>query len=185
MRETLLSWLGEDLTGLRLLDAGCGTGALAIEAAARGAEVVAVDISHAGRLCPRARRTAAGSSSMRATCSTPVWARFDHVVAMDSLIHYRADDMVGRCWPSSPPATRGSILFTFAPRTPLLTAMHAAGKLFPRGDRSPAIQPISAPALMRRIDAKFRGCQLATGTAAAGDERVSTSPKPWSSADER
>ncbi|MEJ2026922.1 MAG: RsmD family RNA methyltransferase, partial [Limibacillus sp.] len=45
MRATLLSWLPDDMKGLRLLDAGCGTGALAMEAAARGAEVVAVDIS--------------------------------------------------------------------------------------------------------------------------------------------
>jgi magnesium-protoporphyrin O-methyltransferase len=29
MRETLLGWLPSDLHGLRLLDAGCGTGALA------------------------------------------------------------------------------------------------------------------------------------------------------------
>ena len=45
MRSTLLSWLPADLTGCRLLDAGCGTGALAIEAARRGAKVVAVDIA--------------------------------------------------------------------------------------------------------------------------------------------
>ena len=37
MRNTLLSWLPEDLTGARILDAGCGTGALAVEAARRGA----------------------------------------------------------------------------------------------------------------------------------------------------
>src|SRR5207237_7252940 len=34
-----------DLRGARLLDAGCGTGSFSIEAARRGAEVVAVDIS--------------------------------------------------------------------------------------------------------------------------------------------
>ena len=45
MRDTLLSWLPEDLRGARLLDAGCGTGALAIEAARRGADVLAIDIS--------------------------------------------------------------------------------------------------------------------------------------------
>ena len=45
MRETLMSWLPEDLTGSTLIDAGCGTGTLAIEAAQRGAEVVAVDLS--------------------------------------------------------------------------------------------------------------------------------------------
>ena len=35
MRHTLLSWLPEDMRGLRLLDAGCGTGALAQEAMRR------------------------------------------------------------------------------------------------------------------------------------------------------
>ena len=45
MRATLLSWLPADLSGKRLLDAGCGTGALAVEAAKRGAEVLAVDIA--------------------------------------------------------------------------------------------------------------------------------------------
>ena len=45
MRHTLLSWLPQDMQGLRLLDAGCGTGALAMEAMQRGAEVVAIDLS--------------------------------------------------------------------------------------------------------------------------------------------
>ena len=40
-----MSRLPADLTGRRLLDAGCGTGALAVEAARRGADVVAVDVS--------------------------------------------------------------------------------------------------------------------------------------------
>ena len=45
MRAKLLSWLPADLTGMRLLDAGCGTGALAVEAAHRGASVLAIDLS--------------------------------------------------------------------------------------------------------------------------------------------
>jgi SAM-dependent methyltransferase len=45
MRGVLLGLLPEDMTGLRLLDAGCGVGQLAVEAARRGAEVVATDIS--------------------------------------------------------------------------------------------------------------------------------------------
>ena len=45
MRATLLSWLPDDLRGCRLLDAGCGTGALAVEAARRGAQVVAIDVA--------------------------------------------------------------------------------------------------------------------------------------------
>src|ERR1700760_4806115 len=45
MRRTLLDWLPQDLHGARILDAGCGTGALSVEAARRGAHVVAIDLS--------------------------------------------------------------------------------------------------------------------------------------------
>src|ERR1700754_382386 len=45
MRQLLLNWLPMDLRGKRLLDAGCGTGALAVEAALRGAHVIAIDLS--------------------------------------------------------------------------------------------------------------------------------------------
>jgi 16S rRNA (guanine(966)-N(2))-methyltransferase RsmD len=44
VRETLFNWLGQDLSGLRCLDAFAGTGALGFEAASRGAaEVVLVE----------------------------------------------------------------------------------------------------------------------------------------------
>jgi Magnesium-protoporphyrin IX methyltransferase C-terminus. len=47
--------------------------------------------------------------------------------------------------------TRESMVFTFAPRTPLLAAMHAVGRWFPRGDRAPAIEPVAAAALDRML----------------------------------
>ncbi|RZL32003.1 MAG: 16S rRNA (guanine(966)-N(2))-methyltransferase RsmD, partial [Rubrivivax sp.] len=40
VRETLFNWLGQTLTGWRVLDAFAGTGALGFEAASRGAEAV-------------------------------------------------------------------------------------------------------------------------------------------------
>jgi 16S rRNA (guanine966-N2)-methyltransferase len=40
VRETLFNWLGQDLTGWRVLDAFAGTGALGFEAASRGAAEV-------------------------------------------------------------------------------------------------------------------------------------------------
>ena len=46
MRDLLLSTLPSDMHGMRMLDAGCGTGALAVITAQRGAEVVAIDVSH-------------------------------------------------------------------------------------------------------------------------------------------
>ena len=45
MRSTLMGYLPQDLRGARVLDAGCGTGALAMDAARRGAHVVAIDLS--------------------------------------------------------------------------------------------------------------------------------------------
>ena len=40
VRETLFNWLGQDLSGLRCVDAFAGTGALGFEAASRGAREV-------------------------------------------------------------------------------------------------------------------------------------------------
>jgi magnesium-protoporphyrin O-methyltransferase len=45
MRATMLSRLPVDLSGLRVLDAGCGPGVMTAELAARGATVTAADIS--------------------------------------------------------------------------------------------------------------------------------------------
>ncbi len=156
MRATLLGWLPEDLVGRRLLDAGCGTGALAVAAAARGAEVVAVDLSAAMIGIARSRApagTGPGSIDFRVgDLIDASLGRFDHVVAMDSLIHYQPGDMadmVGRL------AERcdGSVLFTFAPRTAALSTMHAVGRLFPTGGRAPSIAPVGADAIRRRLAA--------------------------------
>lgn len=40
VRETLFNWLGQDLSGWRVLDAFAGSGALGLEAASRGAQAV-------------------------------------------------------------------------------------------------------------------------------------------------
>jgi magnesium-protoporphyrin O-methyltransferase len=159
MRATLLSWLPQDLTGCRLLDAGCGTGAVAVEAARRGAEVVAVDL--ASSLLDLARTRIPAELARRVSfipgdMLDPSFGRFDHVVAMDSLIHYPAREMVAAI-SALAARTEASLLVTFAPRTPALSVMHAMGKLFPRGDRAPAIEPIGEAALFRRLDAAARG----------------------------
>jgi magnesium-protoporphyrin O-methyltransferase len=146
MRATLLSWLPQDMSGCRLLDAGCGTGALSVEAARRGAHVVAIDV--APTLIEIARERAPrdlgnGRIEFRAgDMLDPALGKFDFVVAMDSLIHYGAQDC-GDALAALAALTGKSIVFTYAPRTPLLATMHAVGKLFPRSDRAPAIQPIA------------------------------------------
>ncbi len=150
MRELLLSTLPSDMRGQRLLDAGCGTGALAIAAAQRGAQVVAIDVAHG--LIDIARKRAPGGlaidwrvGDMR--CYS--LGTFDHVIAMDSLIHYDEADIIGvlKAWSQR----TGHIAFTFAPGTALLRTMHLVGKAFPRGDRSPAIKPVSEARLSHDI----------------------------------
>jgi magnesium-protoporphyrin O-methyltransferase len=160
MRATLLSWLPEDLHGKRVLDAGCGTGALAVELAKRGAEVVAIDLSPTlielawERLADHLDTFANdGHIDFRSGDMLDTnLGRFDHVVAMDSLIHYETSDAV-RALEAWAPRVTGSMLFTFAPRTPALAAMHAVGRLFPRGDRAPAIEPVGEADLRRQIAA--------------------------------
>jgi magnesium-protoporphyrin O-methyltransferase len=157
MRGTLLSWLPADLSGKRLLDAGCGTGMLAIEAARRGAEVIAIDVAPTLIDIARERMPSdlgAGSIIFQAgDMLDPAHGRFDHVVAMDSLIHYRPADAV-KVLAGLAGRTDGSIIFTFAPRTLLLTIMLLVGRLFPRSDRSPAIEPVSEAALRRLLAAE-------------------------------
>ena len=154
MRATLLSWLPEDLTGHRILDAGCGTGALAVEVARRGAEVLAIDVSpslikiaeeRCLGLVPTGSVTFAVGDMLDAALG-----EFDHIVAMDSLIHYRTDDVV-QSLAVLAPRIHQSMLITFAPRTALLAAMHFVGGAFPRGDRAPAIEPVAEQRLHRKI----------------------------------
>ena len=142
MRGVLCAALPDDMRGQRLLDAGCGTGALSIEAASRGAEVVAIDVSQglidiAQKRAPTHLNIDWRVGDMRSHSL----GQFDHVVAMDSLIHYDEADIIGvlKAWSGRTP----HVVFTVAPGTPLLRVMHAVGKAFPRSDRSPAIKPVS------------------------------------------
>ena len=168
MRATLLGWLPADLHGKRVLDAGCGTGALAVIAAQRGAEVVAIDLSPTLVGVARDRMPGGLRIDWRSGDMTdPALGRFDYVVGMDSLIHYRAPDMARVAAQLAALADR-AVLFTFAPRTPLLTVMHQAGLLFPRGDRAPAIEPVTHRTLTRLLAAD----PAMTGWRPARTERV-------------
>lgn len=154
MRATLLGWLPPDLSGKRILDAGCGTGALALAAAQRGAEVVAIDLSPTLVTLARERnsgQSGAGTIDFRVgDMSSPDLGEFDYAVAMDSLIHYAAPDALAVIRQLAA-MTHGSVLFTFAPSNPLLATMHAVGKLFPRGNRSPSIVPVAEQKLFHLL----------------------------------
>lgn len=149
MRAAMLASLPDDLQGCRVLDAGCGAGQMTVELARRGADVTAIDISPSLvdiaelRLPPELQsRVKFASGDML----SPRLGRFDHVIAMDSLIYYDAVD-IGRALAGLEARTHNSIIFTVAPKTPALMAMWYAGKLFPRSDRSPVMIPQDHPTL--------------------------------------
>ena len=144
------------MRGRRLLDAGCGTGALAVEAARRGAHVTAIDLSP--NLIEVARDRLPhdlGEGAVEFHSGDMLDAAlgtFNHVVGMDSLIHYRQADALATVAGLAEHCT-GSVLFTFAPGTPALMAMRAVGRLFPRSDRAPAIEPVNPATMLREADA--------------------------------
>lgn len=154
MREKLLSRLPADLDGARVLDAGCGTGMVTQILAARGAQVVAADVSP--QLIDIARKRLTPDLAQRVTFHTDDMlsddlGSFDHVLAMDSLIYYSAPD-IAAALRALGKRTRENIVFTVAPRTPLLMVMWNVGKLFPRSDRSPIMVPQTPRRLARELD---------------------------------
>lgn len=151
MRAIMLARLPVDLKSARVLDAGCGTGLMTAELAARGADVVAVDISPQLIAIAEARLTddlrprvtfAAGDMT------SPAHGRFDFVMAMDSLIYYRTPDIAAALRKLAD-RTSGHVTFTVAPRTPFLMTFFTIGKAFPRADRSPTMIPQDWRAIAR------------------------------------
>lgn len=168
MRTLLANWLPQDLRGKRVLDAGCGTGALAIIAAGRGAQVIAVDLSPTlidlavTRLPSDIKNLSftqnnaapfeAGVLFKAGDLLDPSYGSFDYVVSMDCLIHYSLDDTIN-VLNNLGQRTRSGMLFTMAPGNLFVNSLLAIGQMFPRGDRSPAIQAIVPNKLFERIAA--------------------------------
>ena len=156
MRAVMLGRLPADLRGVRVFDAGCGAGQMTAELAARGADVMAVDISPA--LVDIARNRLPAEHAHKVTFAsgdmTADYGRFDFVLAMDSLIYYGTQDItsalhrLGR-------NTAHAVIFTVAPRTPFLMTFWTLGKAFPRSDRSPIMVPHAFGTLNRATDARL------------------------------
>ena len=154
MRAQMLAALPSDLTGWRILDAGCGAGAMSAVLAGRGADVLGVDLSpelirFAGETLP----ADLGAGRVRFVAGdmlSPEHGEFDAVMAMDSLIHYQEED-AAIAIAALAARTRRRLIVTFAPRTPALAAMHAVGTLFPRANKAPAIVPVRPEALRQKL----------------------------------
>ena len=157
MRMKLISQLPKNLSGARVLDAGCGTGQLSEELALRGCQVVAADISPSLIQVARSRIPTHLQKNIEFVTGdmvSPELGNFDYVIAMDSLIYYTRTDL-GSLLIELSSRTSQSIYFTLAPKTMLLMLMWYIGKLAPSGDRSPVMVPHSFNAISKELDAKL------------------------------
>ena len=153
MREVLLSALPSNLSGQRVLDAGCGTGQISIELAKRGAEVLGVDISNNLVNVAKDRTPSNLQKKIQFESGDMLSSehgKFDYVIAMDSLIHYGVKDITGALGQLAKNTTN-SILFTVAPKTFFLSTLLVLGKLLPQSNRSPRIAPVSCYTLNKYL----------------------------------
>ncbi|MDG1371530.1 MAG: magnesium protoporphyrin IX methyltransferase [Paracoccaceae bacterium] len=153
MRMAMLSSLPDDLTGARVLDAGAGAGQMTEALAMRGATVVAADISPSLLDVAQRRIPAALHSQIEFRPGDMLdesLGHFDHIVAMDSLIHYKIGD-IGAALAKLGARCDKSMVFTIAPSTAFLKAFWMAGQVFPRSDRSPQIIPHSDRSLQTAV----------------------------------
>ena len=142
MQLAIMEKLPKDLTGLRVLDAGCGTGALSRMLDERGAEVVGVDISD--KLIEVAKKRSGSNSNIEyfsGDMKEESFGNFDYIIAMDSLIHYSTEDVMSSLVDFSKRANI-SVFFTIIPSTFVLRTKLHLGKFFPKSERSPEVVPI-------------------------------------------
>ncbi len=147
MKNHIISLIGKNYKGLTILDAGCGTGTLSIEIADKGAEVTAIDISPslikiAKSRTPKKFKNNGSVNFIWGDMLESSLGEFDHIVLMDSIIHYRPEEAVQLINALGSKCNK-SLIFTFAPYTPILGAMIFFGKLFPKKDRAPFLEPVS------------------------------------------
>lgn len=139
--ETVLSWLKADnnLAGLSICDAGCGTGSLSIPLAEAGAKVYASDISE--KMVGEAKEKAL---EILANAENPTFAvqdletisgSYHTVICLDVLIHYpqqKADEMISHLCSLA----QSRIILSFAPKTCALSLLKKIGSFFPGASKA-------------------------------------------------
>lgn len=132
--DTVLGWLGDDISGLTICDAGCGVGSLSIPLAERGAKVFSSDISEKMVGEAIARRDAQLGQSENPTFSVAdlesITGSYDTVVCLDVMIHYPEADALAMLTHLTSLA-QNRLIFSFAPWEIQYVILKKIGELFP------------------------------------------------------
>lgn len=135
--DIALEWFGQDLDGVTVCDAGCGTGSLTIPLALRGAKVSASDIS--APMAEEAGRRYEAAAQGRQGCVQPNFeakdlerlsGSYDTVACLDVMIHYPDSKMEGMVGHLASMA-QNRMIISFAPKTPYYSFLKRVGELFP------------------------------------------------------
>ena len=152
--DTVLAWLGDDLSGQTVCDAGCGVGSLSIPMAKRGAIVKASDISEKMVGEARSRQQVELGQTENPQFSTSdleaISGSYDTVVCLDVMIHYpeaAALDMIEHLTSLG----KERVIFSFAPKTPLLTVLKKIGEFFPGPSKTTRAYQHRETAILERL----------------------------------
>lgn len=138
--DKVLGWVkDDDMSGVTVCDAGCGTGSLAIPLALKGATVSASDISSSmvgeaerryNELVSKGASAPATAPKFEAMGLEDASGRYDLVTCIDVMIHYpkdRVDGMINHLASLS----GKKLIISFAPQTLAYLILKRVGELFP------------------------------------------------------
>lgn len=138
--DKVLDWVkDEDLAGVTVCDAGCGTGSLAIPLALKGASVSASDISSSMVGEAERRYNELVANGAKAPETTPKFdamgleeasGKYDMVTCIDVMIHYPKDRVDGMISHLASLSSK-KLIISFAPKTMAYLILKRVGELFP------------------------------------------------------
>jgi len=138
--DKVLDWVkDEDLAGVTVCDAGCGTGSLAIPLALKGASVSASDISSSMVGEAERRYNELVANGAKAPETTPKFdamgleeasGKYDMVTCIDVKVHYPKNRVDGMITHLTSLSSKKHII-SFAPKTMAYLILKRVGELFP------------------------------------------------------